>query len=53
MPEEQSVRAGDGAADPHGCGNPLRSGIPFLILHLHLKRLIYSTHQLKVHWSAC
>jgi hypothetical protein len=30
MPEEQSVRAREGAADPHGCGNPLRSGIPFL-----------------------
>jgi len=33
MPEEQSVCARDGAADPHGCGNPLRSGIPFLTLH--------------------
>ncbi|QPG28960.1 hypothetical protein IV493_09170 [Pantoea sp. SM3640] len=33
MPEEQSVRARDGAADPHGCGNPLRSGIPLLTLH--------------------
>ena len=27
MPEEQSVHARDGVADPHGCGNPLRSGI--------------------------
>ncbi|CAH6227665.1 hypothetical protein DAPPPG734_06360 [Pantoea agglomerans] len=27
MPEEQSVNARDGVADPHGCGNPLRSGI--------------------------
>jgi hypothetical protein len=36
MPEEQSVRARDGAADPHGCGNPLRSGIPFLTFHLPL-----------------
>ena len=27
MPEEQSVYARDGVADPHGCGNPLRSGI--------------------------
>ncbi len=26
MPEEQSVHARDGVADPHGCGNPLRSG---------------------------
>ncbi|MGC1064314.1 hypothetical protein WKH44_23850, partial [Pantoea agglomerans] len=25
-PEEQSVHARDGVADPHGCGNPLRSG---------------------------
>jgi len=33
MPEEQSVRAREGAADPQGCGNPLRSGIPFLTLH--------------------
>ena len=32
MPEEQSVRAREGAADPQGCGNPLRSGIPFLTL---------------------
>ena len=34
MPVEQSVRARDGATDPHGCGNPLRSGIPFLTFHL-------------------
>ncbi len=27
MPEEQSVHARDGVDDPHGCGNPLRSGI--------------------------
>ncbi|PWJ83271.1 UNVERIFIED_ORG: hypothetical protein C7430_101847 [Pantoea agglomerans] len=27
MPEEQSVHARDGVADPHGCGNPLQSGI--------------------------
>ena len=27
VPEEQSVHARDGVADPHGCGNPLRSGI--------------------------
>ncbi|MBK5016996.1 hypothetical protein IBT54_003975 [Pantoea sp. S62] len=27
MPEEQSVHATDGVADPQGCGNPLRSGI--------------------------
>ena len=26
VPEEQSVHARDGVADPHGCGNPLRSG---------------------------
>jgi len=38
MPEEQSVRARDGAADPHGCGNSLRLGIPFLTLHLIPKR---------------
>ncbi len=38
MPEEQSVRARDGAADPHGCENSLRSGIPFLTLHLIPKR---------------
>ncbi|VXB96632.1 hypothetical protein PANT111_20001 [Pantoea brenneri] len=36
MPEEQSVRARDGAADPQGCGKPLRSGMPLLTLHLHL-----------------
>ncbi|MGC0964483.1 hypothetical protein WKH17_19395, partial [Pantoea agglomerans] len=44
MPEEQSVRARDGVADPHGCGNPLRSGIPFLTLHLHLKAIVLSSH---------
>jgi len=27
IPEEQSVHARDGVADPLGCGNPLRSGI--------------------------
>ncbi len=27
MPEEQSVHARDGVADPQGCGNPLRSGV--------------------------
>ncbi len=27
MPEEQSVHARDGVADPQGCGNPLRSGM--------------------------
>jgi len=26
LPEEQSVHARDGVADPQGCGNPLRSG---------------------------
>ncbi|WP_337039000.1 hypothetical protein [Pantoea anthophila] len=27
MPEEQSVHATDGVADPQGCGNPLRPGV--------------------------
>ncbi|MDQ1214141.1 hypothetical protein [Pantoea anthophila] len=27
MPEEQSVHARDGVADPQGCGNPERSGM--------------------------
>ncbi|EFM19271.1 hypothetical protein PanABDRAFT_2866 [Pantoea sp. aB] len=41
MPEEQSVRARDGAADPHGCGNPLRSGLPFLTLHLNPIAIVF------------
>jgi len=32
MPEEQSVHARDGVADPQGCGNPLRSGVAGLSL---------------------
>jgi hypothetical protein len=41
LPEEQSVCARDGAADPQGCGNPLRSGSPFLTLHQHPIAIVF------------
>jgi len=45
MPEEQSVRAREGAADPQGCGHPLRSGMPFLTLRLsHPRCVVFSHH---------
>ncbi|VXC70032.1 hypothetical protein PANT111_90253 [Pantoea brenneri] len=47
MPEEQSVRARDGAADPQGCGNPLRSGMPFLALHPPPTATVLIPHQQK------
>lgn len=40
MPEEQSVRAREGAVDPQGGGIPLRSGIPFLTTLLTLPQLL-------------
>lgn len=48
MPEEQSVRARDGAADPHGCGNSLRSGIPFLTLHPNPIAIVFTDIQKSV-----
>ncbi|MXP48895.1 hypothetical protein FD733_03970 [Pantoea sp. Eser] len=42
LPEKQSVRARDGAADPHGCGNYLRSGNPLWTLHLQPTAIISS-----------
>ena len=44
MPEEQSVRARDGAADQQGGGNPLRSGMPFLTLPLKLPAIVLAGH---------
>jgi len=48
MPEEQSVHARDGAADPHGCGNSLRSGIPFLTLHPNPIAIVFTDIQKSV-----
>ncbi len=48
MPEEQSVRARDGAADPHGYGNSLRSGIPFLTLHPNPIAIVFTDIQKSV-----
>ena len=45
MPEKQSVRAREGAADPHGCGNPLRSGIPFLTFLISQQQFVLIRHQ--------
>jgi len=45
MPEEQSVRARDGTADPQGGGNPLRSGMPFLTLPPQPTATVLSIHQ--------
>jgi hypothetical protein len=45
MPEKQSVRARDGVADPHGCGNPLRSGISFLTFLISQQQFVLIHHQ--------